>query len=316
MKKLLFVFNPQSGKAQMKTYLLDVIQVFVRAGYEVTVHPTQCRQDAQRLIAERGGDFDLVVCSGGDGTLNEAVQGMMELSVPRCLGYIPSGSTNDFGASLELSKDIVQAARVAAEGFPFPCDIGSFNSRYFTYIAAFGAFTDVAYETSQQTKNILGRLAYVLEGMRRLSSIAAVPLTVEHDGQILQREYVFGMVSNSMSIGGMKGLVGSDIMLDDGLFEAAFIRRPSNAAELHETLNALLRQDYIHAPCVDFFRSGKVTVRSENGISWTLDGEFGGTVKEAVIENHQQAIIFRRAESVVKTPPLLTGGQSDSTEGP
>ena len=147
-KKLLFVFNPYSGKGQIKNKLLGIVDQFVKSGYEVTIYPTQAPQDAMELVKERAGEYELVVCSGGDGTLDETVTGMMKREHKIPIGYIPAGSTNDFASSLNIPKDMEQAARIAVEGRPFACDMGSFNGDFFVYIAAFGLFTDVSYATS------------------------------------------------------------------------------------------------------------------------------------------------------------------------
>lgn len=297
-KNMLFVFNPRSGRAQIKNVLLDVVNLFVKNGYEVTVHPTQSKLDAYKTVARIGDQFDLVVCSGGDGTLNESVRGLMECGGAMRLGYLPSGTTNDFGSTMGLPKNLTEAARIIMEGEEFPCDIGSFNDLYFTYVAAFGAFTEVAYATPQQSKNILGHLAYVMEGIKRLSNIAAYHMVVEHDGIQEEGDYAFGMVSNSMSVGGFRGRSDMGIVLDDGLFEVALIALPQTPAELQQTLNALLKRDF-HTEGITFFRTSELKITCEDRqVAWTLDGEYGGTVTEAVIKNHKQAITFLRSSDV------------------
>lgn len=170
-KKLLFVYNPKAGKAGIKSKLADILDIFAGAGYEITILPTRKRDDARAAVAGRSRDYDLVVCSGGDGTLDEAVTGMIQSGFQTPIGYIPAGSTNDFGGSLALPKNMVEAARTIVEGKNFACDVGSFNEDIFVYIAAFGLFTDVSYETGQEMKNMLGHMAYILEGMKRLSAI-------------------------------------------------------------------------------------------------------------------------------------------------
>ena len=155
-KKMLFIFNPFSGKAQIKSKLFEIIDVFVKGGYEVIVHPTQAVGDGFEKTKELAPQVDLVVCSGGDGTLDEVVSGLMEVDQRVPIGYIPAGSTNDFANSLSISKDMVQAAKDIIEGNLYSCDVGAFNNDSFVYIAAFGLFTDVSYETDQHMKNILG----------------------------------------------------------------------------------------------------------------------------------------------------------------
>lgn len=219
MKKLLFLYNTHAGKGLLKSRLAAVQDALAAAGWDVTIHPTQGAGDATAVAAARAGEFDRIVCSGGDGTLHEVVAGLMGLENRPEVGYIPAGTTNDFAKNLSLPRGMEAMARVAAAGVPRPVDIGSFNDRYFIYVAAFGAFTDVAYSTPQPVKNIFGHLAYVLEGATRLGSIQAYPLTVEHDGGVEEGGFCYGMVSNTVSVGGFKGMPAEPVRLDDGLFE-------------------------------------------------------------------------------------------------
>lgn len=293
-KKLLFVYNPYSGKAQMRDYLSDIIDIFVKGGYAVTVHPTQQSLDGYSYIKEHAEEYDLVACSGGDGTLNEAVRGLMACENPPHVGYIPTGTTNDFATSLGLSKDMLEAAETIVSGEDFSCDIGSFNHNNFTYISAFGAFTDVAYETSQQRKNMLGHLAYVLEGAKRLGSIQSYRMTVEHDGETFEDEYIFGMVSNSMSVGGIiRNLGEMGVKLDDGLFEVGLIKMPNNMTELNQTLSDIMRRD-LNSPYIRMFRTSEIRFSSAVPVPWTLDGEFGGNKKDVLIKNKNKALTFIR----------------------
>ena len=170
--------------------------------------------------------MDLVVCSGGDGTLDEVVSGLMEVDQRVPIGYIPAGSTNDFANSLSISKDMVQAAKDIIEGNLYSCDVGAFDNDSFVYIAAFGLFTDVSYETDQHMKNILGHLAYLLEGSKRIWNVPTYWIKVEANGETFEGEYIYGMVTNAKSVGGFKNLPGQDVRLDDGLFEVTLIKRP------------------------------------------------------------------------------------------
>ena len=223
MKKLLFLYNTHAGKGLLKNRLAAVQDALAAAGWDVTIHPTQGAGDATAVAAARAGEFDRIVCSGGDGTLHEVVAGLMGLENRPEVGYIPAGTTNDFAKNLSLPRGMEAMARVAAAGVPRPVDIGSFNDRYFIYVAAFGAFTDVAYSTPQPVKNIFGHLAYVLEGATRLGSIQAYPLTVEHDGGVEEGGFCYGMVSNTVSVGGFKGMPAEPVRLDDGLFEVVLV---------------------------------------------------------------------------------------------
>ena len=288
-KKLLFIFNPCSGKGQIKNKLMEVIDIMVKAGYEVPIHSTQDREDAMQKVKSEAKNYDLVICSGGDGTLDEAVTGMMQSEKKVPLGYIPAGSTNDFANSLKIPKDIVKAAHVAVEGRKFPVDVGYFNGDSFIYIAAFGLFTDVSYQTSQELKNVLGHAAYILEGAKRLHNITSYKMRVEYDGNIIEDEFAYGMITNSVSVGGFKKLTGKNVLLDDGLFEVTLIRMPKNPVEWNEILSCLanLKDD---SDLIYTFKTDCVKFLPEDVIPWTLDGEFGGEHKNVIVKNVHQAL--------------------------
>ncbi len=283
-KRLLFILNPFSGKAQIKNQLLEIVDNMVKAGYEVTVYPTQARGDAIHKVEEEAAAYDLLVCSGGDGTLDEVVTGMMHRGLNMPLGYIPAGSTNDFATSLGIPKDMVKAANAAVAGKEFPCDIGSFNGDYFVYVAAFGLFTDVSYKTSQEWKNVLGHAAYILEGVRSLHDIPSFRMQVEYDNTRLQDEFIYGMISNSTSVGGFKGMTGKDVLLDDGVFEVTLIKKPKNPIELNEIIASLINlvddTDMVYS-----FKTDEVKFTANEDIPWTLDGEYGGAHAEVLVRN-------------------------------
>ena len=294
MKKLLFVYNPRAGKEMLKPRLSDVLDIFVKAGYEVTVHPTQAYRDAYYQIKEyEVGKYDLIACSGGDGTIDEVATGMMKRRemgkdvVP--VGYIPAGTTNDFANSLHIPRKPLAAADNAVKGVPFPCDIGKFNDSVFVYIAAFGIFTDVSYETDQAVKNVLGHMAYILEGAKRIFNIPSYKIKVEHDGEVIEDEFIFGMVTNSRSVGGFSNMVGKNIVFDDGLFEVTLIKTPKNPIALQEIIAALLIEQ-VDTKHMYTFKTKKITFDSVEEIPWTLDGEFGGEQDYVEIENVQKAM--------------------------
>ena len=289
MKKLLFVVNGHSGKGQIKNKLLDIIDIMIKEGYHVQVHTTQEREDATKVVREQAKYYDLVVCSGGDGTLDEAVTGMMQSEVRTPLGYIPAGSTNDFANSLEIPKDMIQAAKTAVLGVPFSCDVGEFNGDYFIYVAAFGIFTDVSYATSQELKNALGHVAYILEGAKRLHTIKSYHMRVEYDGNEIEGDFLLGMITNSTSVGGFKNMTGKDVKLDDGMFEVTLIHKPKNIIELN-TIIASLTNLKDETDLIDSFRADSVKFYSEEEIPWTLGGEFGGDHKEVQIKDHCKAV--------------------------
>ena len=294
MKKLLFVYNPRAGKEMLKPRLSDVLDIFVKAGYEVTVHPTQAYRDAYYQIKEyEVGKYDLIACSGGDGTIDEVTTGMMKRRemgkdvVP--VGYIPAGTTNDFAKSLHIPRKPLAAADNAVKGVPFPCDIGKFNDSVFVYIAAFGIFTDVSYETDEAVKNVLGHMAYILEGAKRIFNIPSYKIKVEHDGEVIEDEFIFGMVTNSRSVGGFSNMVGKNIVFDDGLFEVTLIKTPKNPIALQEIIAALLIEQ-VDTKHMYTFKTKKITFDSVEEIPWTLDGEFGGEQDYVEIENAQKAM--------------------------
>ena len=288
-KKLLFILNPRSGKGQIRNKLLDIIDVFLKGGYEVIVHPTQGPGDAVEMAKEYAGQVDLLVCSGGDGTLDEVVSGLMEAESSVPLGYIPSGSTNDFANSLRISRNMIQAAQDIVEGSVFACDVGEFNNGYFAYIAAFGLFTDVSYETDQHLKNLLGHLAYLLEAGKRIFNVPTYWLKVDANGQKFQGEFIYGMVTNTRSVGGMKNIAGKDVEMDDGLFEVTLIHPPKNPLELNDVVTSLLSGES-KSKLIENFRTDRICFESMEEIAWTLDGECGGSHTYVRIENKKQAL--------------------------
>ena len=288
-KRLLFVYNPRSGKGMIKQHLMDIINVFTENGYLVLVHPTQHVEDARQTVQRLASQVDLVVCSGGDGTLDETVSGLLRSGVDRPLGYIPSGSTNDFASSLMIPKDMVKAARDIMHGQVYGCDVGRFNEDTFVYIAAFGLFTDVSYMTDQNLKNLLGHVAYLLEGVKRIFDIKSYHLHVEANGEVFEGDYIYGMITNSRSVGGFKNLTGTNIEMDDGLFEVTLIRMPKNPLELNEIVGSLISA-IDDTDLVDTFKTDRIVIQGEEEIAWTLDGEYGGDSQKVVIENQKKSL--------------------------
>jgi len=295
-KKMLFICNAHAGKGLVKNKLLAILNTFTQAGYEITIHLTQKQGDAVCAVKEREEGYALVVCSGGDGTLDEVVTGMMLSGKKKSIGYIPAGSTNDFAKSLKLPRNMEKAARTIVDSVYYACDVGSFNDDYFVYIAAFGIFTEVSYETRQEMKNVLGHMAYLLNGMRKLSSIKSYRLKVTAGNLEYEDDYIFGMITNSFSVGGFKSITGKEVKLDDGLFEVTLIKRPKNALELQAILTSFVMEEaderYMHT-----FKASSLQINSEERIPWTLDGEFGGNWQEVSIVNNRRAIEIAVPES-------------------
>ncbi|MEX3028566.1 diacylglycerol/lipid kinase family protein [[Clostridium] scindens] len=318
MKRLLFIYNPHAGKELLKPKLSDIIDIFVKAGYEVVAYPTQSYRDAYRKVSEYDSDeYDLVVCSGGDGTIDEVVTGMMQRDKREPIGYIPTGTTNDFANSLHIPKGLLRAADNAVNGTLFPCDVGKFNDDIFVYIAAFGLFTDVSYQTKQEMKNVLGHLAYVLEGTKRLFNVPSYRIKVTHDGEKLEDEFIFGMVTNSRSVGGFRNMIGKQVVFDDGLFEVTLIKTPKNPLALQEIVASLLIEQ-VDTKHMYSFKTGRITFESLEEIPWTLDGEFGGAHDEVTVENLNRQLRIMVPEEHIRelmsNPELLEDTQDESVK--
>ncbi len=312
MKKMLFVYNPRSGKGLISHHLPDILNTFTSAENDVIAHPTQAPLDAFNTVMRLAGDCDVVVCSGGDGTLNETIKGLQSFAPEKrpLLGYIPAGTMNDFASSLKIPKVMTEAAKCIVSGEPKMLDIGGFNDQYFTYIAAFGAFTDVSYMTSQQLKNIFGTLAYIMEGAKRLGEIKGYKMKVVTDDTEIEDTFIYGMVSNSKSVGGMKHLSVDDVLMNDGIFEGFLIRMPQTLLELQHTINYLIKKE-LNAPCFYCFKAKNVRITSDEDVPWTLDGEYGGNTGDVSITVHERAITMlldpnRGTDLLTDTPPEIT----------
>lgn len=289
-KKMLFVYNPKAGKEKIRSNLLDIIDTFVKAGYEVTVYPTQFAGDGIKAVTQRKeNDYDMVSCCGGDGTLDEVVTGMMQCRERIPIGYVPAGSTNDFAGSLHIPRNMSAAADVVVWGQPFACDVGCFNNDYFVYIAAFGLFTEVSYATRQDMKNVLGHMAYLLEGFKSLSNVKSYHLHIACEEIDVEDDFLYGMITNSTSVGGFKNITGKNVLLDDGEFEVTLIKKPNNPLELNQIMASLLNRN-ISTESMYCFKTKELTITAQDEIPWTLDGEFGGNHKKIVIRNEQRAL--------------------------
>lgn len=300
-KKLLFIYNPTAGKGVLKQKLSDVIEEFMKAEYEVTIYATRREHEATELVFELSENYDRIVCSGGDGTLHEVTEGLMQLPEEkrRPCGYIPAGTVNDFANALALPGKPEEDAKVAVSGKINSYDIGSMNGSYFNYIAAFGAFTSVSYETPQSFKNAMGRAAYFIEGLIKLPSIHPYHLIIRGDKGIeIEDDFIFGMVTNARSVGGFPIFRKTKMELNDGVFEGVFVKNPKNPIELQSVVNAFLTEssnDQIIA-----FRSSKFEILCDDEVSYTLDGEDGGNFKKVVIKNHKAAVYYANADKMQK----------------
>lgn len=288
---LLFIVNPRAGRTRSTAPLFDAVAHFCASGYLVDLRLTQAREDATRLARELGGKFDAVVCCGGDGTLNETVTGLMDLPNPPPLGYIPAGSTNDFAASLHLPDQPLEAARVITASGGRPLDVGSFNGRPFIYVASFGAFTRASYSAPQNVKNDLGHLAYILEGVKDLSTLRPYRASVATEEECFDGEFLFGAVTNATSVGGLVKLKEDQVCLDDGLFELLLIPNPKSIADLQGLARSLLLQDFTGGGVI-FRHVHTLTVQTPEDLPWALDGEFDPGGAQVEIHSLHRRLTF------------------------
>ncbi len=288
-KRVLLIMNPYAGQKRGKRYLADILCLFREKGYITTVMMTAAQGDAAKLVQQYGSDMDTIVCIGGDGTFNEVVSGVLAAGLTTPIGYIPAGSTNDFASSLKLPKNILKAAEKIVNGTPYTIDIGSFDERYFSYVASFGAFTKASYTTPQNVKNALGHLAYILEGIKDIPSIRPLHLRFETPEQTLEGDYLFGAISNSTSVGGILTLSPDMVDMNDGKFELLLVKSPANVNELNEIVVALTTQKYDY-PALSFCTASEVTVFAPEDMDWTLDGEHAPGKATFKVKNLHSAI--------------------------
>ena len=297
MKKMLFIMNPVAGQKKANKFLSDILLLFSQAGYEIITYMTSGSGSATQAVKAWGGEVDLIVCCGGDGTMNETVTGLLSAGLQTPIGYIPAGTTNDFASSLHLSGNIMQAARDILEGEPVSYDIGRFGDRYFSYVASFGAFTKASYLMPQNIKNALGHAAYVLGGISEISQIHTEHIRMEIDGQPVEDDFLFGAICNSTSIGGILTLDPKQVDMGDGLFEVLLVRSARNVEEIAECIRAVQSQVY-NCAMITFRSAKKVTVYANPDMPWTLDGEREEGHEMVEVENLHHAIrLMQRKDS-------------------
>lgn len=291
-KKLLLIVNPCSGKAKMKTQLLNVVEIFSNVGYEVTVYPTKCRLDAtEKIKTVKPKKYEKIVVCGGDGTLNEVITGIMQSGLECELGYIPAGTLNEWSTGLKISKNISKAAKDIVSGSTVKLDIGKFEDKFFSYTASFGAFTEASYSAPQDIKNVLGQAAYFFEGVKSLVNIKPIHLKFIFDGKEIEGDFLFGAISNSMSVGGIVKYKEALVKLNDGFFEVLLIRNPSNIIDFQSIVDGILKLD-LNRNGIEFFRAKEINIIGSENISWTLDGEFAQGKEVLSVTNVKQAINF------------------------
>lgn len=290
-KKLYLIANPCSGTGKIKTQLYPIVQVFSDGGYDVTVHLTDERGDATIQTAALSKEYEMIVCCGGDGTLNEVITGLMQNKNKFKLGYIPAGTLNEWSGGLKISRNMKKAAQDLLDDNIVPLDIGKFAEHYFSYTASFGAFTEASYSAPQAAKNMLGKIAYLFEGIKTLGNIHPIHLKVNCDGHEVEGDFIFGTVSNSLSVGGVVHYKEALVELGDGLFEVLLIRYPSNLTELQAAVSAILTKDFSNKS-VEFFQAKKVVFENAQEVDWTLDGEHIAPLKRIEVENLHAAVNF------------------------
>ncbi len=292
MKKLLFIFNPHSGTGEISKYLVDILDIFTKGGYETVAYPTQAPKDGIKKVISDGMRFDRIVVSGGDGMLHELVNAVMCIETPVTVGYIPTGTVNDFAITNNIPRNIPEAARVAISDNIKSLDVGRFNDEYFSYVAAFGTATNISYDTDQRAKNVFGVLAYLAGAIKSFNPIAINSacrhMKIKTDTEILEGEYAFGAISNSMSIAGLANLTGRDVVLDDGLLEGLFIKKPEDILDIDEIGNAIAFRDFDY-PNISYVKSSRFEIET-SPVAWTLDGENGGEHGNVTITAHHRVL--------------------------
>jgi len=289
MKKMLLVFNPKSGVQKFIAQLFDVADMFTAAGFLVTVYPTQAPGEAGNIITQYAGGYDYIVCSGGDGTIGEAIGALLPLDNHPVFGLIPSGTVNDFASSLGIPRDIMTAASIIIEGVVRPLDIGCFGKKHFSYVAAFGLFTDVAYATPQNIKNMLGNLAYFFEGVKRIGQVKSYRCKLTLDGEVIKGDFILGIVTNAHRIGGVKLPEEIGVEMDDGLFEVILLQTPESIKDRQGFIASLLNQDF-NSDLLTIRKVREVGFVSTEPVAWTLDGDYGGEFIEVTLRNHHKAL--------------------------
>ena len=290
-KRLLLIVNPKAGLGKIKNRLFRVTEILSNGGYEVTLYLTKRQNDAYNRIVSGIEEFDTLVVCGGDGTLNEVVNGVIATGTNIAIGYIPAGTLNEWSVGLKISRNIEQAAKDIVGGRISPLDVGRFNGRHFTYTASFGAFTEASYSARQEVKNVLGQAAYFFEGIKSLGNIKATKMIVETESKFLEGEFIFGAVSNSLSVGGIVKLNENNVDLNDGFFEVLLIRYPESLAKLQKIVDAIIKKDF-NREGIEFFKAAKIKIHVPKKTDWTLDGEHEKAEREIVIKNLKSRINF------------------------
>ena len=283
-RKVLLIINPCAGRKKSMGGTFDIVDKFSGEGFEFNVKTTTGAGDATNIVKNYYDENDMIVCCGGDGTLNEVINGIMSLQKRLPVGYIPTGSTNDLAETIGIPTNIKKATELIIEGHTNSLDVGLFNNRYFCYVASFGAGTAISYTTTQKMKNLIGHSAYYLNGfvlklIPQLKNLKPVHMKIEYDEGTIEDDFYFGAISNSTSVAGLFKFDKADVKLDDGKFEILLVRGLKNKAEAFELLRKVRNREY-DGKQILFLKTERARITSEEGVPWTLDGEFGGKPKE------------------------------------
>lgn len=274
--KVLVIINPRSGRLRVRSQLFDIASCFSENGCETTVFTTRAKGDAERYAAAMADRFDVVVCRGGDGTLNEVVNGVMRAKEKKPIGYLPAGTSNDFAHTLGIPDEGKKAVLAIVNGSPMPHDIGIFNDdRYVNYTASFGLFTKSSYATPQPAKNLLGYGAYLSVAVKEISQIKTHRLKVTCDGEVYEGDYVFGSVTNALAVGGFIHYKKEEVDFNDGIFEMVLVKKPENIRQWYDALKGANKGNFDDR-FVTLIRGREFKFESDQAISWSLDGEYGG----------------------------------------
>lgn len=288
-KKVLVLINPNSGKKNSKESVLDALNVFSANNYQMEIYLSQKPMDVTRYIEENGERFDVVAVFGGDGTLNEATNGLMKLKHKPVISYFPTGTMNDFGTNFGLTNDIKQCANIACAGHIESFDVGKMNSRYFNYVAGFGAFCNVSYETKQELKKQIGNMAYIIKALHEIPNLHPYHVKMNLDGKILEKDLMFGLIINGNRVAGFEMVEQADNTFKDGLFDIILVEHTPNPLELYNYPLGVLHPE-LNMKYVERYQAKSIIIESQEKLAWTLDGEEGEETLVARVENISQVL--------------------------
>ncbi len=294
MKELLFIYNPNSGQRIINDYLPWIVDYLSEREYFTTVYATQRQGDARDILLDYGHHFDEILVSGGDGTLDEVVSAVSKIESDPLIGYVPTGSTNDFARSINIPADIEKATKVATRGYEHRIDIGKIDEKYFVYVAAFGTIAEVSYSTDQNAKNIFGRSAYIFEGLKSTLPLVNIPtykIDLEVEGEIISDDIIHFMVTNSISVGGFTGITGENVGLSDGIFELSMVKRPQSLSDVNKIIFGLTNGE--ENDMVILRQGSNFKIKTNEKVAWALDGEYGGSTTQSEIEVLREKVRMR-----------------------